>query len=338
MAENNPYKLSIPAADVDKGVIAGYNAYGTPGIPYGDGRGGFRTASPGVDYGFPTLTGNGPPTPAVAANLGQHYFDMAATAPPYEYICVGYTAYGFTWRIYGDSGSGFRTLGRFETLAELRDAVDAGMVPAPTAGDAYFIGATPPYDVVVWDRLAAGWDNIGPLGGSGGGGSSGTAVGIPPHGSEGQVLVKSSAADYDVVWGEAVPSGSVGTDKIANAAVTAAKLADGSVSTAKLASSSVTAAKLADDAKPVVKENAVLSGTNWQGSDIYASAGFPYRASIAISGVTSRHLPIVSFSPEDALSGKYAPVAETYEGGVYIYASEALTGGAVIPSIVCIPT
>lgn len=324
MAENNPYPVALPAEDASKGIEAGYSAYMTPGIFYGDGQGGIRTAQPGTDYGYPLVQGNGPPGNTTSANLGQHYFDMTATAPPYEYICVGYTASGFVWKIYGDPGQGFRVLGRFNTIEALQEAVSAGTIPQPSPGDAYFVGTTAPYPVYYYDGLTLTWTYYGPLGSSGS--SSGDVTGIPPHGGAGQVLKKSSDADYDVEWGD-VPKFTVTTTDISNGAIT----------TPKLASQAITMEKLAADAKPLVFTERWLT-PSWTEADAHAAEGFPFRAQIALTGVTVNHFPQVVFSIADAQSGTFAPIAESYNGGVYIYAAEALTVGTTIPCIMCTPT
>lgn len=48
-------------------------------------------------------------------------------------------------------------------------------------------------------------------------------------------------------------------------------------------------------------------------------SGYPYRADIAISDVTSNSYAIVTFTTANTLSGKYAPLCATHAGGVYIY-------------------
>ena len=254
------YRLGIPVEDADKGVQAGYKAYSTAGILYGDGQGSFRTAEPGVDYGFSLLTGNGAPGNDTVAGLGQHYFDLTATSPPYEYICVGYTQAGFVWRIYGDSGEGFRVLGRFTDLTALQEAIESGLVKKPVPGDAYFIGTTAPYPVYYYDGLTFTWTYYGPLGSSGSSGSD--VTGVPPHGSKGQVLIKNSDADYDAVWGDAVPDGGIGTAKLAKDAVTAEKIPDGSLITSKFMNNSVTAAKIAKGAVSATF-TATIPATGW---------------------------------------------------------------------------
>lgn len=64
-------------------------------------------------------------------------------------------------------------------------------------------------------------------------------------------------------------------------------------------------------------------------------ADYPYRAAIALSGVTSANDPDVLFGEEDQESGVFSRVAETYDGGVYIYANAIPTSAVTIPRIIC---
>lgn len=61
---------------------------------------------------------------------------------------------------------------------------------------------------------------------------------------------------------------------------------------------------------------------------------FPYRASIALSGAIESMIPEVVLSVDDALSGNYAPVAESYNGGVYLYAGSPPDADITIPTII----
>ncbi len=74
------------------------------------------------------------------------------------------------------------------------------------------------------------------------------------------------------------------------------------------------------------------SVSSWSTSSTYT--GYGYRASVAITGVTTSHVPLVTFAPAQADSGNYCPVAQTYSGGVYIYAK--VNTSITVPSIVCI--
>ena len=62
---------------------------------------------------------------------------------------------------------------------------------------------------------------------------------------------------------------------------------------------------------------------------------YPFRASVALEGVVESMIPEVIFGLSDATNGLFAPVAETYNGGVYLYATDKPEGNTVIPTIIC---
>ena len=64
-------------------------------------------------------------------------------------------------------------------------------------------------------------------------------------------------------------------------------------------------------------------------------ADYPYKADIACVGVTSDYVPEVNFDVDEAISGKFAPVAITGTDVVTIFASEVPASAIAIPSIVC---
>jgi len=72
-----------------------------------------------------------------------------------------------------------------------------------------------------------------------------------------------------------------------------------------------------------------ISVSSWSSDATYSD--YPYRASVAITGVTASDVAEVVFGVEQAVSGDYAPVCATYSGGVYLYAkrNDAIT----IPTI-----
>lgn len=72
----------------------------------------------------------------------------------------------------------------------------------------------------------------------------------------------------------------------------------------------------------------------WASDSTYPD--YPYRASVPLSGVTANHAPVVNFSNADSLSGKLSPVADSYAGGVYIYATESLAETVNIGSVICV--
>lgn len=60
---------------------------------------------------------------------------------------------------------------------------------------------------------------------------------------------------------------------------------------------------------------------------------YPFRAAIALSGVTDAMSPNVCFGVAQATDKNYAPVAESYNGGVYLYAKKTNDALFSIPFI-----
>ena len=65
------------------------------------------------------------------------------------------------------------------------------------------------------------------------------------------------------------------------------------------------------------------------------SEDYPFRASIPLDGVFSEMIPEVTFALADAISGNFAPVADAYDGGVYIWAAEVPESDTTVPTIIC---
>lgn len=84
----------------------------------------------------------------------------------------------------------------------------------------------------------------------------------------------------------------------------------------------------------IVSENISVAASAWTLEQTPTYANYPYRASITVSGATSSMFPEVIFSPDDAASGNYAPVASTTTNTVYIYAKAAGAVAITIPSII----
>ena len=81
----------------------------------------------------------------------------------------------------------------------------------------------------------------------------------------------------------------------------------------------------------IVQNNISVATSAWASDATYADC--PFKASIPIAGCTTDYIPDVVLSLEDATSGNFAPIAETYDGGVYIYATEVPTEAMTIPTI-----
>lgn len=161
--------------------------------------------------------------------------------------------------------------------------------------------------------------------------TSGTSGGIAATPS----AVK-AAIDYAAPVNHASPSTTYGIGTSGNFGHV--KLSDATNSTSG-ASAGIAATPAA------VKAAYDLAGGN-QGKNIYFSnvsvaanrfasdstySGYSYKGTVPLSGVTSTMFADVVFSPANAISGNYAPICETYNGGVYIWAK--VNTAITIPSI-----
>lgn len=77
--------------------------------------------------------------------------------------------------------------------------------------------------------------------------------------------------------------------------------------------------------------NTIVRASAFVSSSTYKD--FPFRASVALSGVTSSMIPEVVLALADAVSGNFAPVAESFNGGVYLYAADIPDADIKIPTI-----
>ena len=127
----------------------------------------------------------------------------------------------------------------------------------------------------------------------------------------------------------------VETAKIKDAAVTAAKIAADAVQSSQIKAAAVTRAKLAADVAVLAFENVEIQPSAWQADETYAE--YPFRAAVALSGVTANFVPDVVFSPDDSMSNIFAPISESYDGGVYIYANESPAEAVTLPTVKCTP-
>lgn len=77
--------------------------------------------------------------------------------------------------------------------------------------------------------------------------------------------------------------------------------------------------------------NRTLYTTNFSSDITYSS--FPYKYSLALEGVTTTSYVEVIFDADDAMSGNFAPICKSYNGGVYIWAKEVPSDIVIIPTI-----
>ena len=139
------------------------------------------------------------------------------------------------------------------------------------------------------------------------------------------------AAHVPVLGADKLGAGSVETEKLAAAAVTAEKLAALAVLSTHISPGAVTVQKLAADAVKLTFTNTVVEAASFAADETYGD--FPYRAAVPLTGAAEAMTPEVVFGAADAMSGTFAPVAESYAGGVYIYAAELPSAAVTIPTI-----
>ena len=139
------------------------------------------------------------------------------------------------------------------------------------------------------------------------------------------------AAHVPVLGADKLGAGSVETEKLAAAAVTAEKLAALAVLSTHISPGAVTAQKLAADAVKLTFMNTTVEAASFTADETYGD--FPYRAAVPLTGAAEAMTPEVVFGAADAMSGTFAPVAESYAGGVYIYAAELPSAAVTIPTI-----
>ena len=78
--------------------------------------------------------------------------------------------------------------------------------------------------------------------------------------------------------------------------------------------------------------NQTIATSAWASDATYAD--YPYRASVALPPITAVSFVEIVFSPADATSGNFAPVCDTYAGGVYLYAKAVPDAAITIPTII----
>ena len=85
--------------------------------------------------------------------------------------------------------------------------------------------------------------------------------------------------------------------------------------------------------KKLAFANTAVAVSTWADDSTYED--YPYRAAVALSGVTAAMIPEVVFGLAAMSENSFAPVAECYNGGVYIYAADVPESTITIPTIIC---
>jgi hypothetical protein len=258
-------------------------------------------------------------------------------------------------------GRDFQILGYYASLEQLM-----AQVTEPERGDVYGVGAEAPYDIYVYDGMNKLWVNNGSIqGAKGDKGDNGTTF-TPQMDDNGNLswsndgglknpktmnLIGSKGdkgdkgQDGESPYELAVKEGFSGTEATFNwalshiAAHAGAHKASGTdpliIDGDNIEAGSISREKLAEDVRVLCFTGVTVAVGKWAEDDIFPD--YPYRAAIGCNGVTAKFFPTVVFDPADVLDGTLSPVAVSYSGGVYIYASEIPKESLTIPTIICTP-
>lgn len=87
--------------------------------------------------------------------------------------------------------------------------------------------------------------------------------------------------------------------------------------------------------KKLLFKNTTVPASAFSENSTYEEEGYPYRAAVALDGVNAAMVPEVVYSVKAAANTDFAPVAESYNGGIYIYAGSQPEEAVDIPTIIC---
>ena len=87
--------------------------------------------------------------------------------------------------------------------------------------------------------------------------------------------------------------------------------------------------------QPIRKTNVSILTSAWKSDATYED--FPFRAAVTVTGATANHVPDIIPSPADIMTGNLAPFAETYAGGVYLYAKEEPEATVILATLTMWP-
>lgn len=237
----------------------------------------------------------------------------------------------------GADGASFAVKGRYPTLSALQAAHATGV-----AGDAWAIGTADSNVIYIWDVDAGSWVSVGALQGpQGPQGPQGETGPTGPTGATGATGAQGIQGPQGI-QGIQGPQGEAGPNEITtNTYTTLSGILKGASNGVAVAEAGIdyAAADHTHTPESIGAQPARLTFTNksiatsaWSSNSTYTD--FPYRAAVACTGVTATMFAEVVLPPADATSGNFAPVCDTYNGGVYIYAKAVPDAAITIPTII----
>ena len=114
-------------------------------------------------------------------------------------------------------------------------------------------------------------------------------------------------------------------------ATTATQDAAGNVITSTYATKTELNTKVSECQKKCL----IVSNASFTWAADASNTAYGYKGTYSNSSVSSSDIATVSFSQDDAVSGRYSPVCETFDGGVYIWA-KSQPSSLTVPSILIV--
>ena len=252
----------------------------------------------------------------------------------------------------GRDGTSFVIAGYYESAAAL-----AAAVTQPTAGEAYGVGSSVPYEIYIWDAVGGQWRNNGTIQGAKGNTGDAGATFRPSVDASGNISwtndggldnpatqnIRGPAGQNGAqgpagtsAFDAAVEAGYQGTQSTFNAALAAlpyhnARHLPGgadpiTVKTGNLENGAVTAEKLAQGAVSEIY-TAELSVSGWTGNEA------PYSQTVTVSGLGAGDMPLLdlvlsgTFSTDQLRSEQFGSIyrAVTGTNTLTVYAMEKPT-------------
>ncbi len=124
---------------------------------------------------------------------------------------------------------------------------------------------------------------------------------------------------------------SAGADPVTPAAIGAAAI-EHAARHAAGGADEITPAAIGAESARLQFADVTVAAEDWAEDTTYDD--YPFRAAVALTGALSAMTPEVVFGLAEAVSGSFAPVAATFDGGVYLYAAEEPEDDITVPTII----
>lgn len=87
-----------------------------------------------------------------------------------------------------------------------------------------------------------------------------------------------------------------------------------------------------DASRDITLHNVVITADQWTADSEYDD--FPFQCVLPVDGVTIKMTPEITFDVNEVVSGNFAPIADTVDGGVRVLAASRPEYTITIPTII----